>query len=411
MDYEAESVAPETVESEGPSQRKRKAEAAMAEVEELRGEVRALQATMREVTQQLAQARTSPSVRAPLPETFKGQTDDFRFFIGTVRAYCDLTNVPVDKRVDLAVSCLAKGPAKIWASHRAKLMKDNLGDPKDFELFVTCMTRTYDSGDRAAKARVKLDKIYQGADTLERYVERFMSLVAEIEAESDLSASEKLHRFKHGLKTELQFSALLDTRTGKPFEDLGDLIQFLTRYDAAVGGVSGQEKGPRANAMNAERPAKRGRGHLKPARLLHIRANLTPDWAEEEYYMPPPRRPFAAAAMGPAGFPGRQPVRQYYPRMDGLPPGHRVDMRANIPLDRFCYVCGQRGCESWKHTKPGVSYRDALMRPAPPNRTVFAQDRTRVDPESRFYDRFALGRGQGRRKGPGRFGMGRARPL
>ena len=273
------------------------------------------------------------------------------------------------------------------------------------------MTKTFDSGDRAVKARVKLDKIFQGSDTLERYIERFMSLVAEIEAESDLSDAEKLHRFKHGLKPDLQFVALLDSRTGKPFEILSDLIEYLTRYDAAVGGVS-QERGPRVNAVQAERPAKRGRGQLRTARVLHMRAN-PPDFAADEYYVPspPPRRHFAAAAMGPGVFPpGRQPVRQWYPRMDGLPPGRRVDTRAAIPMDRICYICNQPGCESWRHTKPGMSYRDALVRPAPPNRTFM--DRTRFDPEARFYDRFALGRGQGRtRRGGGRFGQGRGRPM
>ena len=273
------------------------------------------------------------------------------------------------------------------------------------------MSKTFDSGDRAAKARVKLDKIFQGSDSLNRYIERFMSLVAEIEAESDLTDAEKLHRFKHGLKADLQYMALLDSRTGKPFEILGDLIEYLTRYDAAVGGVS-QEKGPRANAIQAERHAKRGRGQLRPARVFHMRAN-PPDFAADEYYVPsPPRRNLAAAAMAPGAFPpGRQPAQQFYPRMDGLPPGRRVDMRTEIPFDRLCYVCGQPGCESWKHTRPGMSYRDALMRPAPPNRTFMGQDRTLFDPEARLYDRFALGWGQGRRRGGGRFGQGRGRPL
>ena len=143
----------------------------MADVAELKDQVKELQTTVQALAQQLAQGRAQSSVRAPLPETFKGQADDFKYFIGTVRAYCDLTNVPVDKRVDLAVSCLPKGPAKIWASHRAKIIKDNSGDPKDFELFVTCMSKTFDSEDRAAKARVKLVKIFQGSDSLERYIE------------------------------------------------------------------------------------------------------------------------------------------------------------------------------------------------------------------------------------------------
>lgn len=60
--------------------------------------------------------------------------------------------------------------------------------------------------------------------------------------------------------------------------------------------------------------------------------------------------PFVAAAVGPQ--PGYAMQRQAFPRMDGLPPGSRVDRRAYIPLDRQCYVCGQRGCESWRHRQP-----------------------------------------------------------
>jgi hypothetical protein len=395
----------EIPEESSPS--RKRAAAAMAGVEELRGEVQALKTTVEALTQQLAQGRV-PSVRAPLPETFKGQADDFRYFMGTVRAYCELTNVPLDKRVDLAVSCLAKGPAKIWASHKAKLVRDKTGDPKDLDIFTTCMSKTYDSGDRAAKARVKIDKIFQGSDTLERYVERFMSLVAEIEAEGELSTSEKLHRFRKGLKTDLQYTALMDTRTGRPFEDLEDLIQFLTRFDAALGGVSSQDKGPQLNAIRSDRPAKRGRpgrGPLQP-RVAVTRAHPSSFYFDEAMAYPV-GQPFAAAAMGqPQFMPGQ---RMFYPRMDGLPPERRVDMRQQIPMDRRCYVCGRPGCESWRHSKPGMTYRDALMRPAPPGR--MGQDRTHADPEHNFYDRFALGRGQSRRKGPGRFGLGRARPL
>jgi hypothetical protein len=95
----------------------------------------------------------------------------------------------------------------------------------------------YDTGDRATKARLKLDKIFQGADSLERYVERFTSLVAEIEAEEEISAPEKLMKFKSGLKSSLQLVALFDTETGKPFTSAEALIEFLTRYDAALSGV------------------------------------------------------------------------------------------------------------------------------------------------------------------------------
>ena len=109
----------------------------MAEVEALQQQVNELRTSVEALTQQVAQGRApTTSVRAPLPDTFKGQSDDFQYFIGTVRAYCDLTNVPMDKRVDLAVSCLAKGPAKIWGSHRAKFIKDNIATTSSTSLLL-----------------------------------------------------------------------------------------------------------------------------------------------------------------------------------------------------------------------------------------------------------------------------------
>jgi hypothetical protein len=94
------------------------------------------------------------------------------------------------------------------------------------------------------------------------------SLVAEIEAEEEISAPEKLMKFKSGLKSSLQLVALFDTQTGKPFTSVEALIEFLTRYDAALSGVQSVH-GPRAAPSDA-RPHKRLRG--PPAQAAVARA-------------------------------------------------------------------------------------------------------------------------------------------
>jgi hypothetical protein len=41
-----------------------------------------------------------------------------------------------------------------------------------------------------------LDKVYQGNESLEKYIERFTTLVAEIESEGEVSMSAKMHTFR-----------------------------------------------------------------------------------------------------------------------------------------------------------------------------------------------------------------------
>jgi len=241
-----------------------------ATIETISSSVRELQGTVSEIRVQLTQQAPPPTaVRAPLPESFKGHGEDFPYFMQTMRSYCELTNVPASKRVTFAVRCLQKGPAKVWAAYAARAVKFNTGeDLTDLDVFSKALSQVYDTGDRATKARLKLDKIFQGADSVERYVESFTSLVAEIEAEEEISAPEKLLKFKSGLKPSLQLVALFDSQTGKPFTSVEALIEFLTCYDAALSGVQ-TVNGPRAAPSDA-RPHKRLRG--PPAQAAVARA-------------------------------------------------------------------------------------------------------------------------------------------
>ena len=224
-----------------------------ATIETISSSVRELQGTVSEIRVQLTQQAPPPTaVRAPLPESFKGHGEDFPYFMQNMRSYCELTNVPASKRVTFAVRCLQKGPAKVWAAYSARAVTFNTGeDLTDLDVFSKALSHVYDTGDRATKARLKLDKIFQGADSLERYV-------AEIEAEEEISAPEMLMKFKSGLKSSLLLVALFDTQMGKPFTSVEALIEFLTRYDAALSGVQ-TVNGLRAAPSDA-RPHKRLRG-------------------------------------------------------------------------------------------------------------------------------------------------------
>jgi hypothetical protein len=377
--------------------------AMQAELDTLKTNLLAVLAAQQEVAARQGQGQ-GPSVRAPMPDVYKGHGDDFRYFIITVRSYCELTNIPNEKRVDFAVRCLGKGPAQVWESHKAKMARTGGGDPKDFDTFVKCLSKTYDAGDRATKARAKLEKIFQGGDSLDKYVERFLTLVAEVEAEGEISMADKLHKFKKGLKTDLQMSALLDTTTGKPFVELDELIEYLTRLDGVLAGLTVQARGPAVNVLRANPPAKRGRTRGPQARVMYGEATRDSMSGPQPQSFGPQQH-FTAAAMAPLAY--GFPQRMAYPRADGLPPGQRVDRRTHIPRDRVCYVCGQTGCESWRHTRPGQTYRDALVRPAPQTRPVMG--RFQNDPENSFYDRFALGRGMPNRRGGPRTGRGLGR--
>jgi hypothetical protein len=329
----------------------------MAELQQQLDQSRAEQQNQAQATQaaqtalaalQAVQGR-GPSVRAPLPEPFKGQADDFRYFITAVKAYCELTNVPENKRVDLAASCLGRAPAQVWESNRKRIIKEGILDPKDWNVFTDCMSKTYDSGDRATKARSKLDKLVQGSDSLERYVERFLTLIAEIEADKEVSMSEKIHRFSKGLKPELQRGAIFDSRTSKPFEQIDDLIEFVTRLDAALAGVQEKStfKGPSLNAVQVDSGPGRTGLPLPQGAPAPYGPPTQAHMPAEPFWTAPGGSPFVAAAVGPQ--PGYAHQRPVFPRMDGQPPGRRVDRRAYIPMDRQCWLCGRFGCESWRH--------------------------------------------------------------
>jgi hypothetical protein len=187
--------------------------------------------------QQAEIAKVRPvAIRAHLPENFEGRKDDWQQFMADVHSYCVLTRVPQAMQVDYAYRCLGKLPRKVWLSKRATYERANPGNEVTLDVMNELMQSVYDSQDRATTARNKLDTVYQGNEPLSKYVERITTLFGEVEAHETLSMGEKLHRFKKGLREELQDKAIIDPGTGLPYDDLDLLINALTKYEAAMGG-------------------------------------------------------------------------------------------------------------------------------------------------------------------------------
>jgi hypothetical protein len=229
------------------------------------------------------------AIRAHLPEKFEGRKDDWQQFMADVRSYCVLTRVPQAMQVDYAYRCLGKLPRKVWLSKRAAYERANPGNEVTLDVMNELMQSVYDSQDRATTARNKLDTVYKGNEPLSKYVERITTLFGEVEAHETLSMGEKLHRFKKGLREELQDKAIIDPGTGLPYDDLDLLINALTKYEAAMGGGQRTFKRtrmgpPSGQAAAVQQPQGQGQGLGQW------------DWQQQTMFQPPALQELAGVA-------------------------------------------------------------------------------------------------------------------
>lgn len=136
--------------------------------------------------------------------------------------------------------CLSKTIKKVWLSKVAIFKRTNPWVPITVEVFGELLCTVYDNSDKVSRSRDKLDSVYQGRESIEKHIERFTTLVADVKSTVISQIGEKIHRFCKGLREELKRVAAIDPTTGRQFEDLDQLILILTRYEAALGG--GQER-------------------------------------------------------------------------------------------------------------------------------------------------------------------------
>jgi uncharacterized membrane protein YgcG len=303
-------------------------------IHELQGEIEAAQAAQPAPAPAPApppEVARPPIIRTHLPDKFEGRRDDFPQFMADVRSYCTLTNVPENLRVDYAYRCLGKLPKKVWLHKRKAWESTHVGEQITLDVFEQLLTTVYDSQDRATKARNRLDTVYQGGESLDKYIERFTTLIGEVEAYEVLAMGEKVHRFKKGLRIDLQDKCVIDPHTGEPYNDLEVLIAALTKYDAALGA--------------GQRPPKSRRvGHqLAATGNPQGQRTMDQDWT----FMQHPQQAPAPVPIPQVGALSHHNP-QAYPRRDGLPPSHRQDSRSVTPRDRECFSCGLLGHEQWE---------------------------------------------------------------
>lgn len=299
------------------------AEGAEAVAEEPVGKKRRLEIMEAQLMHLLALSKKADAEKArakkvlPLklnpPTPFNGKRGSFEFFASKIRSYAQLTQVPNSKLVALAVQQLEEKPTKVWESHKKKLERDGIAIT--WNVFFKFMLSRYDSSDLVAQARAKLDKVYQGNEGVERYIERYMSLLADVETEYEMCEQDKIHLFLKGLDTPLKLACTVNPATGKSFEDLDTLCTYVVRYETslkAVGGARGQTgAGPRTQ------------------RLAQFK-NGPPPYVAPIYGPPTPPGYFAGAVQ---------------------PPPPKVDSRTAVPPDRQCYFCRELGHEAWQCQK------------------------------------------------------------
>lgn len=355
-------VSPSLASTDSSEMARRQVEELQAALAEAEGREAAMAAELAELRQQAENAEVAaqhpdnpqariPTVRTHLPDKFEGRRDDLEQFLDDVRSYCELTGVPANLRVDYAVRCLGKSVKKVWLTKKSTYLRQNPGAVVDLALFRELLSSVYDNTDKVAKARDKLDSVYQGNESVEKYVERFTTLLAEVEVSGDLSMGEKIHRFRKGLREDLKKFSAINPTTGKGFDDLDALISLLTRYDAAVGGPSQAKRlrtghgGPSSSLATAsvgQAPQVVGGGqdgtfpYHNHAFGMMAAAPMVAAPFQVGHCYPAPLATVAAIQ-------GTTP----YPRRDGLPPEYRRDTRVAFPLDRTCYACNTPGHESW----------------------------------------------------------------
>ena len=263
-------------------------------------------------------------VRANPPSLFTGKRGSLMFFVSKLESSAKLTNVPEEKWVALGVQHLDERPTKVWDAYVRKQERLKEGEKLSWEDFKSYMMKRYDSTDTVAIARQKLDKVYQGSDSVERYIERFMGLLSDVEVEYEICMQDQLHLFIKGLSAPLKLASTVNPGTGKPFTDIDDLCTYVVKYEASLKSHS-DVQGP---------PSKRRQFHGSYPAVAGAVVDQTPVATPQVQPFLVPYPYLGAAVSTGAGVGGN---------------GHgKIDSRKFIPPDRQCYFCKGLGHEAWQ---------------------------------------------------------------
>jgi hypothetical protein len=280
-----------------------------------------------------ASKRTSSTtnvVRVPTPAMFTGKRGSFQFFASKVESYVNISNVSRDKWVAVALQCMEERPTKVWGTYLKRKEREGGQTEPTWEDFKNFMGNRYDSTDLVMAARQKLDHVYQGQESVERYIERFISLLSDVETEYDICENDKIYMFLKGLNAPIRVACTVNPQTGVRFTSLDSLCTYVVQYESNLksgGMLRGQE----------------GR------KVLNV-VKRTP-------------------TSTPAYFPGftQGPVLGAV----GHNVGGKLDSRTSVPSERQCYFCKNFGHEQWqcqakRDYLQRKSRRDSQLPPPPP---------------------------------------------
>jgi Ty3 transposon capsid-like protein/Zinc knuckle len=135
-------------------------------------------------------------IRPAIPEVFKGTIDSNRVrqWIFSVEIYYELIHIQEAEKVAFAISLLKENALLWWQS----LEQENR--PLDWDAFKKRMVAYFQPLGAVANARERLARLTQQG-SVKGYIDTFRSLCLNI---PELSADERLDRFKRGLKPEIR---------------------------------------------------------------------------------------------------------------------------------------------------------------------------------------------------------------
>ena len=156
----------------------------------------------------------------------------------------NISNVSRDKWVAVALQCMEERPTKVWGTYLKRKEREGGQTEPTWEDFKNFMGNRYDSTDLVMAARQKLDHVYQGQESVERYIERFISLLSDVETEYDICENDKIYMFLKGLNAPIRVACTVNPQTGVRFTSLDSLCTYVVQYESNLksgGMLRGQE--------------------------------------------------------------------------------------------------------------------------------------------------------------------------
>ena len=167
------------------------------------------------------------------PPKFSGNEDqDIREWLRIGMDYCKGTNCPDEQRLPLLVSYLDGKARKYWNSREMGLTLDG-AKTLSIETFSEVMIAGFGNVDPIMVAWGKLEKLKQGAMSVEEYARVFENVCAELGTEGP-STADKIQRFKAGLHPDMKLK-VASQADGTRWTDFRKLVSFASAIWSVIG--------------------------------------------------------------------------------------------------------------------------------------------------------------------------------